>query len=436
MNIEIRKRVEWFQQARFGMFIHWGLYAIPGRGEWVRSTERMSIEDYQQYFEEFNPIKCDPKKWVQSAKEAGMKYIVFTAKHHDGFCLYDSKLTEYKITNTHYGKDLLQEYVNAVRAVGLKVGVYFSLIDWYHPDYPKFNDRHHPMRQNPVYAVESIDFDRYLRFMHAQVEEVVSGYGKLDILWFDFSYDEMRNETWKASDLMKMVRHYQPDVIIDNRLETSGEGYGSIITTNPTIYSGDFVSPEHIVPSKGILDENGEEVPWELCTTLNNHWGYSPYDQEYKTAKFVIRKLVECVSKGGNLLLNIAPTALGHFNKKSMEILRDIGQWMEEYGEAIYGCGNAYLDKPDWGFYTRKGNIIYAHIFDGPLGVLALPGIERAQIHSVRRVSDGTEVKISNSWTTLAFEGITFVELGHEHYTSVVENDIDTVLKITLKVEG
>lgn len=435
MNQEIQNRVKWFQQDRFGMFIHWGLYAIPGRGEWLRSTERLSIEDYQKYFDEFDPIKCDPIKWALAAKNAGMKYIVFTAKHHDGFCLFDSKFTDYKITNTRYHKDVLREYVEAVREVGLKVGVYFSLIDWHHPDYPKFNDWHHPMRQNPAFQDEEIDFENYIKFMHGQIEEIVSQYGKLDILWFDFSYDTMRNETWKAEELMEMVRQYQPDVIVDNRLETSGEGYGSIITSNPTNYSGDFISPEHIVPNTGILDENGVEVPWELCTTLNNNWGYSPYDREYKSAKFVIRKLVECVSKGGNLLVNVAPTALGNFNRQSLNILNEIGEWMEDYGESIYGCGNAHLPRPDWGFYTKKNHVIYGHIFDAPLGVLALPGIKKEQIHSVRRVIDGTEVKLSKSWTTLAFSDMTFVELGHQHLTMPLENDISTVIKITLKEE-
>lgn len=226
------------------MFIHFGLYAIPGRGEWIRSNEKMTIEDYQPYFDAFNPSEFDAKVWAKAAKEAGMKYVVLTAKHHDGFCLFDSEYTDYKITNTPFGRDLVREFVEAVRAEGLRVGLYFSLLDWYHPDYPKYSDRHHPMRGNIAYKDEQIDFDRYLEFMHHQVEEIVTKYGKLDILWFDFSYAEMFGEKWKASELIDLVRKHQPDVVVDNRLETSGEWFGSISTEEIHSYSGDFVSPE------------------------------------------------------------------------------------------------------------------------------------------------------------------------------------------------
>ena len=268
----ILQRTKWFRQARFGMFIHFGLYAIPGRGEWIRSNEQMTIEDYQPYFDAFNPSEFDAKAWAKAAKEAGMKYVVLTAKHHDGFCLFDSEYTDYKITNTSFGRDLVREFVEAVRAEGLRVGLYFSLLDWYHPDYPKYADRHHPMRGKIAYKDETIDFDRYLEFMHHQVEEIVTKYGKLDILWFDFSYGEMFGEKWKASDLIELVRKHQPDVVVDNRLETSGEGFGSIASEEIHSYSGDFVSPEQIVPHEGIRNVKGELLPWELCLTMNNHW--------------------------------------------------------------------------------------------------------------------------------------------------------------------
>ena len=196
----ILERTRWFRQARFGMFIHFGLYTIPGRGEWIRSNEKMTIEDYQPYFEAFNPTEFNAQNWAREAKNAGMKYVVLTAKHHDGFCLFDSKYTDYKITNTVFGRDLVKEFVEAVRAEGLRVGLYFSLLDWYHPDYPKYADRHHPMRGNETFKGEVIDFERYLEFMHHQVEELVTKYGKLDILWFDFSYGEMFGEKWKASE--------------------------------------------------------------------------------------------------------------------------------------------------------------------------------------------------------------------------------------------
>lgn len=418
------------------MFIHFGLYAIPGRGEWIRSNEQMTIEDYQPYFDAFNPSEFDAKAWAKAAKEAGMKYVVLTAKHHDGFCLFDSEYTDYKITNTLFGRDLVWEFVEAVRAEGLRVGLYFSLLDWYHPDYPKYADRHHPMRGNIAYKDEQIDFDRYLEFMHHQVEEIVTKYGKLDILWFDFSYAEMFGEKWKASDLIELVRKHQPDVVVDNRLETSGESFGSIASEEIQLYSGDFVSPEQIVPHEGIRNVKGELLPWELCLTMNNHWAYNPSDKLYKSPKVLIRKLVECVSKGGNMILNVGPTAKGNFPKESIEILHGIGEWMKKNSESIYRGGFVDLPKPEWGYYTKDGKNLYAHVFEQPIGPIALTGISREQIQRMSFVHDGSEVRISNSWTTLAFPNICFAEYGEiGAYTYPLPDAIDSVIKIELKEE-
>ena len=299
---EYNKRMEWYVDARFGMFIHWGLYSIPARGEWVRSVEEIPKEDYMKYFYEFDPKDYDPKKWARVAKEAGMKYVVLTAKHHDGFCLFDSKYTEFKSTNTKCGRDLVAEYVEAVRAEGLKVGLYFSLIDWYHDDFPHYGDRQHPMRNNPAYTNENRNWDNYVTFMHNQVREICTNYGQIDVLWFDFSYDDMMGEKWGATKLVNMVRELQPQVIIDNRLEASGQGYGSLATGNPTPYHGDFVSPEQIIPPHGIRDVNGDPLNWEACITMNNNWGYCARDKFFKPSSMIIKKLVECVSKGGNML--------------------------------------------------------------------------------------------------------------------------------------
>ena len=299
MNEEIRQRTKWFMDARFGMFIHWGLYSIPACGEWMMSEKEMTTEEYHKYFEQFDPVDYDPKKWARLAKKAGMKYAVLTAKHHDGFCLFDSKLTDYKATNTKAGRDLVREFVDACHEEGLKTGLYFSIIDWHHPDFPKYGDRQHPMRNNLAYKDEKIDFDRYLEYMHGQVKELVTNYGKLDLLWFDFSYDDMTGEKWKATELIKMVRTYQPDVIIDNRLEGAGDNHGSITTDEPLIYSGDFASPEQIIPPKGVCDEHGNPIPWELCATMNNHWGYCNFDYQYKTPQMLVRKLVEWVRMVG-----------------------------------------------------------------------------------------------------------------------------------------
>lgn len=436
MNQEIRERTKWFMEARFGMFIHWGLYSIPAKGEWMMSEAEMTVSEYKQYFDLFDPVDYNPREWVRLAKEAGMQYAVLTAKHHDGFCLFDSALTEYKATNTKAGRDLVREFVDACREEGIRVGLYFSIIDWSHPDFPKYGDRQHPMRNNEAYKDEKIDFDRYLEFMHGQVKELVTNYGKLDILWFDFSYDDMCGEKWKATELIKMVRKYQPDVIIDNRLEGSGEEHGSIATANPLIYSGDFASPEQIIPPEGVRDELGEMIPWELCATMNNHWGYCNFDHQYKSPEMLIRKLVECTSKGGNMILNVGPDAKGNIPKESVKILREIGQWMKKNQESVYGCGICELPKPEWGRYTQKGNVIYAHVYETPLGALPLSGIAPEKLDKVYYVADGTEMNRGEAWNTALFSDVAFVSFGDDPvFTYELPDKRDTVLKIILKEE-
>ena len=418
MNQEIRERTKWFMDARFGMFIHWGLYSIPACGEWVMSEKEMTVEEYRTYFEQFDPVDYDPKKWVRLAKEAGMKYVVLTAKHHDGFCLFDSKLTDYKSTNTKAGRDLVREFVDACREEDLKVGLYFSIIDWKHPDFPKYGDRQHPMRNNEAYKDEKIDFDRYLDYMHGQVKELVTNYGKLDLLWFDFSYDDMTGEKWKATELIKMVRHYQPDVIIDNRLEGAGDNHGSIATDNPLIYSGDFASPEQIIPPKGVCDINGEPIPWELCATMNNHWGYCNFDHQYKTPE----------------ILNVGPDAKGNIPKESVEILKEVGNWMDKNKESIYGCGISDLEKPDWGRYTEKDGVIYAHVYETPLGALPLYGISPEKLDRITYLADGSEVKRGEAWNTALYTDVAFVSFGDDPvFTYPLPDEKDTVLKIQLK---
>lgn len=434
MNQEMKNRTKWFTDSRFGMFIHWGLYSIPARGEWVMSHEEIPLEEYKKYFDLFDPMDYDPKKWVKAAKNAGMKYIVLTAKHHDGFCLFDSAYTEYKSTNTKAGRDLVKEFVDACHEEDMRVGLYFSIIDWSHPDFPKYKDRQHPMRNNEAYKDEKIDFDRYLEFMHNQVREIVTNYGKIDLLWFDFSYDDLCGEKWRATELVKMVRKYQPDVIMDNRLEGNGDNHGSLVTGNPSVYSGDFVSPEQILPTEGVVDNLGNPIPWELCCTMNNHWGYCNFDHEYKPGSMLIRKLVECVSKGGNMILNVGPDAKGNIPKASMKILAEIGEWMDKNSESIYGCGPCKLPKPEWGRYTQKGDVIYAHVFEPPLGALPLTGIGPDVLDSVYYVSDGSQMKRGEAWNTALYTDVSFVTFGEDPvFTYPLPDARDTVLKIITK---
>lgn len=424
------KRMAWFQEARFGMFIHWGIYAIPARGEWIRCNERISVEDYRQYFDEFDPVDYDPRAWAKAAKEAGMRYAVLTAKHHDGFCLFDSQHTDYKATKTKARRDLVREYVDAFRAEGLKVGFYYSTIDWHHPDFPHFGDRQHPMRDNPAFRDVKHNFDNYLDYMHAQVKELVTNYGQIDILWFDFSYDHLHGEAWRATELVNMVRSYQPDVIIDNRLEASGEGFGSLITEHPNVYSGDFLSPEQIIPPHGIVNYKGDPMAWEACVTMNNNWGFHGTDKHFKPAPMLIRKLVECVSKGGNLLLNVGPDARGRIPEQSLTTLAEIGRWMRDNKDSIYGCGIADIEKPDFGRVTKKGNKLYFHIFDNPIGYLPLVGVKADDVKAVRMLATGHELKVERNWITNNYPGICFVSLGPD---PVLPDETDTVVMVELK---
>ncbi|GGF64804.1 alpha-L-fucosidase [Paenibacillus albidus] len=418
------ERTEWFLRDRLGLFIHWGLYSIPARGEWIRGNERMSREHYMEYFAEFDAARYDPRAWAKAAKAAGQKYAVLTTKHHDGFCLFDSGLTDFKATNTPAGRDLVSEYVDAFRGEGIAVGLYYSIIDWDHQDYPGYGDRAHPDRSNEEVKDKPIDFDRYLRYMHGQVKELLTNYGPIDIMWFDFSYDDMTGEKWKATELIRMIRSLQPNIIIDNRLG------GNIRAAEPEEYAGDFFSPEQIIPPGGIVDVNGSPVPWEACITLNDNWGYHAGDRNYKSVKQVIRSLVECVSKNGNLLLNVGPDAKGEMTRESLEVLRGLGEWMRLNGDSIYGCGGSLLPKPEWGRYTQNGNLLYAHVYDRGIGPVYLQGLN-GRIKKARLLRDGSELKVEAPWMAKEYSdtaGGAFITLtGAE-----LPDECDTVIELEL----
>lgn len=418
------QRSEWFRRDRFGMFIHWGLYAIPARGEWVRSTEEIPPEDYEYLQNEFDPVNYDPKQWAKLAKEAGMKYAVLTTKHHDGFCLFDTKTTDFKAN-----RDLVREFVDAFRAEGIRVGLYYSIIDWHHPDFPHYGDLNHPMRNHPECSSENRDFDRYLEYMFAQIRELCTNYGKIDIFWFDYSYEDMVGEKWHATELVKMVRELQPDVLMDNRLEVGGHGFGSLITENPTAYCGDFVSPEQIIPPAGICDYAGVPVPWEACITMNGHWGYCATDGYFKTAGMLVKKLVECVSKGGNLILNVGPDATGEIPPQSIAVLKELGAWMHRNGKSVYGCGYAGIEKPEYGRITRNGRFLYYHVMEPQISYVYLPGIRQEQVRKIRLLRDQTELPVISNWITTNYPDYVFVSLGENPQ---LPDPADTVIEVEL----
>ena len=358
----------WFTQDRFGMFIHWGLYALPARHEWVKSQERISDENYQVYFDHFNPDLYDPEAWAASAKNAGMKYVVLTTKHHDGFCLWDTQQSDYKVTNTPYGKDLITPYVKAFRDAGLKVGFYYSLIDWHHPDFPI--DTFHPYRDHSDEEIAQLNkgrnMRRYAAYMREQVRELLSAY-KPEIIWFDFSYPTRDYKglpgkghlDWESEALHTMVRQLCPGIIIDNRLDLPG--------------SADIHTPEQFQPREWIHVE-GKPVVWETCQTFSGSWGYHRDENTWKSPEQLIKMLVNTVSCGGNLLMNVGPTARGIFDQRAEDALKVYGSWLRLNGRAIYGCTQSEFTAPEGCRFTQNGKHLYLHIFDWPFRHVHLDG--------------------------------------------------------------
>ena len=370
LNYEVRKtpgNTEWFVHDRFGMFIHWGLYALPARHEWIKNLEKITEEKYQKYFEYFDPDMYDPREWARAAKKAGMKYAVLTTKHHEGFCLFDSAYTDYKATNTKAGRDLVREYVDAFREEGLKVGFYYSLIDWHHPDFPI--DPLHPRRDddNIDELNKGRDIRRYAEYMRNQVTELLTNYGKIDILWFDFSYPDseyrgMKGKgklDWEAEELIATARRLQPEIIIDNRTEIEQDLW------NPVQYQ----------PTDWIRDDDGNRVVWEACQTFSGSWGYHRDESTWKTPEMLIRMLVNTVSCGGNLLMNVGPTARGYFDDRAVNALDAIGSWMKYNSRSIYGCTQSEFKAPADVRYTQKEGRLYVHIYAYPYRHLRLPGL-------------------------------------------------------------
>jgi len=372
----------WFVHDRFGLFVHWGLYALAARHEWVKNRECISDEDYERYFEHFCPDLYDPRIWAREARGAGMKYFVVTTKHHEGFCLWDSALTDYKATNTPWGKDVLRPMIEAFREEGFKVGFYHSLLDWHHPEFPI--DGLHPMRDDEAFRESQKDRDirKYAEYLHGQVRELLTQFGKIDIMWLDFSYPHFDwgwskgkgKDDWQSEKLLKMVRELQPDIIVNNRADLAG----------------DFVTPEQYQPA-GPLEVDGRPVLWEACQTLNGSWGYDRDNRDWKSTDMLIRMLVDAVSKGGNMLLNVGPNARGEFQGEAIERLRGIGEWMRLHSRSIYGCGPSEFIAPADCRYTQNGNRLYLHFFAWPFGHVHLPGLA-GRVEYAQLLNDASEI--------------------------------------------
>jgi alpha-L-fucosidase len=363
------KRMAWWRDARFGLFIHWGLYAIPAgewkgetrHAEWILTTAQIPVEEYEKFAPRFNPVKFDPEVWVKAAMDAGMKYIVITTKHHDGFCLFDSKKTDYDVMDaTPFKRDIMKELADECRKQGIQMCWYHSIMDWHHPDYL-------PRRKWETRSAEGADFDRYVEYMKGQVKELLANYGDIGVLWFDGEWEH----TWtpaRGIDLYDYVRSIAPDVIINNRVGKGRAGMAG--TYDPDTASGDFGTPEQEIPATGL------GYDWETCMTMNDHWGYNKNDRNWKSIEDLIEKLVDIASKGGNFLLNVGPTAEGLFPQESIDRLQAMGEWMRLNGESIYGTTASQFEHLEWGRSTTKGNKLYLHVFDWPEDrKLLVPGL-------------------------------------------------------------
>ena len=375
---------DWFVHDRFGLFIHWGLYALPARHEWVMQKEETEPGEYERYFDYFDPDLYDPAQWAEVAAAAGMKYFVVTTKHHEGFCLWDTALTDYKAPNTPARRDLLRPIVEAFRAEGLRAGFYHSVIDWHHPQFV-IDDLHalrnHPQREQ---LNRQRDQRQYIEYLHGQVRELLTDFGRIDILWCDFSYPERGKgrADWDSPRLYRMIRELQPQVVLNDRLDLD-DGW-------------DVGTPEQWQPQSWITVD-GQPVVWEACQTFSGSWGYHRDEASWKSDGQLLRMLVDTVSKGGNLLLNVGPTGRGEFDRRALERLRGMGEWMRRHSRSIYGCTQApaeFATPTDCRLTYHPGKKrLYVHVLAWPFRHLHLPGYA-GKIAYAQLLNDASEVSM------------------------------------------
>ncbi len=379
-------RMGWWTKARFGMFVHWGLYSIPGRGEWLMYQEHIPVEEYRQLADKFTAEEYDPAEWVAVAKDAGMKYMVITTRHHDGFCLFDSEASEFNATRSAAGRDLIAEFVEACRDADMRIGFYYSLVDWRFPGVLP----HHPRKPDSVYVP-------MVRQAHAQVRELCTNYGPIDILWYDMMIPH-DPALWHSRELSAMARRLQPGIIINDRAGIPE----------------DFSTPENAVtPQPG---------PWESCFSMNRTWGYATYDRNYKSVREIIRILASCTSENGNLLLNVAPEGSGRLPSEGVERLRRVGQWIRVNGKAIYGAGRSPVGAPALGVASRVGNTVYLLIQRWPGSTVPFAWCG-SKVMSARLLSSGQEADIEQRGDRVWLRGLP--RYPPDPYLSVMELEFD-----------
>ncbi len=378
--------MEWFRDVKFGMFVHWGAYAEIGRNEWARANYKMSIDEYQKYIDRFNPVTFNPDDWFELAQDAGMKYMVVTSKHHDGFCMFDTDLTNYSIINNAYGKDIIGMIKASSDKYDIPLGLYYSIREWYHPDYIQpgsWADRFEGLEKAPSKHADSPNLDRYMEYVKGQLKELVTQYDPY-VIWFDGTSQHTLEEihSYEISNYLKSLK---PEMLHNNRIFPK-----NIRLDNPDKFFGDFLTPERSTPTSQLLKPDGTLAPWEACNATQFHaWGYNQYETQFHTVTGLIQTLVSVVSKGGNLLLNVGPKPDGTIRGEDIVRLQAIGDWLKVNGEAIYGTEAGHFNLlPFYGKSTVKDNVIYIHAFEWPDDqILRLPGI-KSDINKVYFLAD------------------------------------------------
>ena len=381
------RRMEWWHKARFGMFIHWGLYSTIGRHEWVMENEGWPVADYQQHAKIFKPIPNAARAWAKLAKAAGQKYMVMTTKHHEGFCNFDaSKYTNYCAPQQGPGRDLVKEYVEAARAEGMRVGFYYSLMDWHHPD-------------GATCATDDAARQRFVDYTHGLIRELMTNYGKIDVLWYDVDWP-LNADQWRSEEMNKMVFQLQPDIIVNNR---NG-------------LHGDFQTPEQQITA----DRSGRA--WESCMTLNDSWGYQRADDDWKSSRRVVQNLIQCAKDTGNYLLNIGPKPDGSIPQPSIDILTEVGGWLQRNGESIYESEPCQPSRSNYASFSRKGNTLYMHVYFWPGDYVAIAGL-MVGVKSARMLATGDKVNFTQDKFRVRFTGLPMKAPDHPVTTIAIECD-------------
>ncbi|MBC7851316.1 MAG: alpha-L-fucosidase [Chitinophagaceae bacterium] len=410
-NLSSRK---WFDSARFGMFIHWGASSVLGHGEWVMNQRNIQVKEYQRLIHFFNPVDFDAKKWVSTAKAAGMNYITLITRHHDGFSMWDTKQSDWKITNTVYGKDIVKQIADECQKQGLKLFFYYSLLDWFRSDYQYETGR----TGKGTGRTQKSDWNSYIAFMKAQLTELLTNYGPVGGIWFDGHWDQLDNDhdkngkskvDWQYDEIYKLIHSLQPQCMIGNNHHLS------------PIAGEDFQMFEKDLPGSNTSGFGGASVsalPLETCETINDSWGFNITDRNHKSTKALVHYLVKASGFGANFLLNIGPMPNGQIQPEFVERLGDVGNWLKLNGETIYGTKPGFAKPATWGAITEKGNKVYLHVLNNPEDKLFIRF--PYQIKSMKMFASKSAVKFQ-----VLTDGYLVVNLK-----DVKRDELDTILEV------